>query len=310
MIIRNFSPGDFNPYFGLRTEIERLDRSGRFFSRRSLLDHLNRPNYSAQHDLFIAERGGRLVGFCDLDHEKHLQRALIESMVRPEERGQGTATKLFEHAHRRASELGARVIQVGVSENNIPAKHLLARLGFDLVRRFLEMEIELGRTDFSTRSDLHACRCLRKGEEGRLTDLQNRAFSGSWGFNPNTAEEIAHRVSFNGRSPRDVIISLAGDEPAGYCWTTVSLMENEVLGTKKGRIHMMGVDPNLRARGLGRAVLLAGLAHLKHQGVERAELTVDADNRPALSLYRSTGFEVISTTEWYEHGLSGNEISG
>ena len=55
----------------------------------------------------------------------------------------------------------------------------------------------------------------------------------------------------------------------------------------------MGVDPDFVHKGLGRAITLAGLAHLRRQGLMSAMLYVDAENFAAIALYKNLGF-----SEW------------
>jgi mycothiol synthase len=147
------------------------------------------------------------------------------------------------------------------------------------------------------------CRHLRLGEEAVLADLQNRSFAGTWGYNPGAVEEIAYRLSLSGSSPEGVVVLEEGDMPVGYCWTTVEAESGPAAGEWRGRIHMIGVLPERRGRGLGRQALTAGLAYLKGRGIEAVDLTVDSENVEACALYKSVGFTTRTTTKWYEKAL-------
>ena len=143
------------------------------------------------------------------------------------------------------------------------------------------------------------CRYLQRGEEDKLTQIQNRSFAGYWGYNPNTVETITYRLNLSNHSLEDVVLACDGDKVIGYCWTEV-IYERETISESRGRIFMLGVDPDYRGKGVGRTVLLAGLARLKSKGLWVAELTVDSENKAACALYHSLGFEVWKSSTWYE----------
>jgi mycothiol synthase len=82
--------------------------------------------------------------------------------------------------------------------------------------------------------------------------------------------------------------SPAGDRLAGFHWTKV---HPAVSGEAPvGEVYVIGVDPSTQGTGLGRQLLTAGLEHLRARGVGEVVLYVEADNVPAVRLYRSFGF--------------------
>ena len=53
---------------------------------------------------------------------------------------------------------------------------------------------------------------------------------------------------------------------------------------------MVGVTPAAQGMGLGKALTVAGIKHLQDHGLHAVMLYTDADNTPAVSLYRRLGF--------------------
>ncbi len=297
--IRNYQPGDFDKFVSLHIETQRLEPGRRRIPSHVIAERLGRPNYSPEQDLFLAEKGGDLAGYIDIRPELAVGRVIINCRVHPEHRRRGLATRLFAYAIERAKSLGARVAHVYIAEDNTAAREMVSQLGFKCVRRYLELRLDMAgvrQTDMDRAAS--AGRFLRRGEEEKLTLIQNRAFADQWGFNPNTLEEIVYRTNLKNCSPEDVVVTEEKNEIIGYCWT--GIVDDEVAGESRGRIFMLGVEPDYRGRGVGKRVLLAGLAHLKSKGVRVAGLTVDSENKVALALYRAVGFEVERSGLWYE----------
>lgn len=91
----------------------------------------------------------------------------------------------------------------------------------------------------------------------------------------------------------------AGGDLDGYCWTKVHPATASEPET--GEIYVIGVDPSTGGRGLGRSLVVAGLAHLAGRGITQAMLYVDADNVAARRLYDRLGFTPAHTRRVRSH---------
>lgn len=302
--IRNYRPEDFENYVQLHAAAEGVDGWGGSISKRRLAEALGHPAFQPQKDLFIAESSDNIIGYVAVFLEKGIRRAILDGKTHPQHRKKGIATELFRHAVRHAAEANSRVVQVSFSEFNLPARNLASRLGLEFIRRFFELQLNLNRIRLADAApDGYMIRHLEPDEADRLTDIQNRAFAESWGFNPNTPAEVAYRINSSCCSAEDIMVACLKNKFIGYCWPRIMTADNAAGGNMQGEIHMLGVDPGFRKRGIGRNVLLAGLAHLRNKGITTVRLTADGEYPAALGLYKSAGFKVSARSEWYEKKL-------
>jgi len=298
--IRNYQPKDFDKYVLLNIRAEELEPTGRCFSPQVIAERLGQPNYSPERDLFIVELDRGIIGSIDVTAELSIGRVVLDYWVHPQYRRRGLVTKLLSYATNRAKELGTKVAHVNIVEDNVVAQRVLSRLDFSLIRRFFELRLDIADVHWPDINQAALeCRYLQRGEEDKLAQIQNRAFAGTWGYNPNTIEEITYQINRKTRSLEDVVLTCDGDKVIGYCWTGITC-EGGAVSERKGRIFMLGVDPDYRGKGTGKKVLLAGLARLKSKGLQVAELTVDSENKVAYALYKSIGFKVRASSFWYE----------
>ncbi len=295
--IRNYRPADFNFFVLLYIEAERQEPIGRPVTPQAIAEKLSHPDFSTERDLLVVEETGEIIGFVDMLPELDIERVIVDCWLRPEHRRKGLGGKLLNFTMKRAGKLGARFLHVNVREDNAVAGNVLSKLGFDCVRRFLELRLDLNKAD-RQEMDRAFCKCrhLREGEEEMLTQLQNLSFAGHWGYNPNTVEAMSYHISLSHRSSKDIVLACEEDEVTGYCWT-------EITSGGQGRIFMIGSAPDYRSKGIGRKLLLAGLANLKNKGANEVWLTVDSENKAACSLYESIGFELQTNYLWYEKSV-------
>ncbi|MAG14514.1 MAG: hypothetical protein CL874_01340 [Dehalococcoidales bacterium] len=303
-IIRNYRPLDLTDYAHLKIAAVKLHPGGGDYSLEDIKENMGRPNYSPERDLFVIETAREIAGFIDITPELKIGCVVLDCLVLPDYRRHGLSRELLEYALYRARELKAKIARVNIGQDNTSARKVLPRLGFRMVRRFLELRRQIddiGPPEVTQNTFI--CRHLSHGETETLTHLQNRCFTGYWGYNPNTAEEIAYYIKMSHGSPEDVILVRAADKPVGYCWTTVNREVETAKGKRKGCIYMLGTDPDYRGLGIGRIALLSGLAYLKRKGRRIVKITVDSENETARALYKSVDFKKWSSSLWYEKAI-------
>jgi len=132
------------------------------------------------------------------------------------------------------------------------------------------------------------------GSEAALrdfTDAYNASFAEHYHY---VAIDIDHAREFTRLRvfrAAGLVLAYRDGRCVGYC-------RNAIRG-REGEIALLGVVPEARGIGLGRALLRWGAAWLEAQDCEPIELFVDGENENALALYRSEAFEVVRTREFW-----------
>ena len=116
-----------------------------------------------------------------------------------------------------------------------------------------------------------------------LVAIERRAFSDPWS-----------EASFREALTSPWTFGLVAEGARGV---TGYLIGREVAGT--GEVLNLAVAPELRRRGIGGALLEAGLAALKRRRVEEVFLEVRESNRSAQALYLAYGFRPVGQRAAY-----------
>ncbi len=284
----------YNAAFGTASAEAELDGP-------SMKYHLSQPGLDPVRDCFIAQDSGSYVGLAILWPEFPIRRAVMELGVPDSCSAQEASLALIQAAIARARQLEVLKLHIQVRSNDESKIRLLQAYGFQPVRRYATMQWKggvLGETKLPRGFTLRAFRADRDIQV--LTDIQNAAFGDSWGFSPNTVEQIEARVADRSTTPEGIIFVTHDDDIAAYNWT----VRPAGPGGKLGRIAMTGVHPLFQGRGLSRPTVLSGMRWLRSQGVETIELEMDSSNLSAARVYESLGFERVSESVWYELPVS------
>jgi mycothiol synthase len=147
-------------------------------------------------------------------------------------------------------------------------------------------------------------RPLMDGEEPALLQFLNHAWAGTWNFRPITMGALQSDL----RGQRQGML-VAVDEAdhariVGTCHAMFDSAHHNPDGQPYAWISNLTTDPASRGRGLGRALLVAGLHYLHAKGASSTALGVDGGAAVPLALYRSVGFATISAVAISERPAS------
>ncbi|MFC2164323.1 GNAT family N-acetyltransferase [Acidobacteriota bacterium] len=285
-------------YDGLRESGLALnDREVRF-----LRTKLERPQYDPAKNLFVIEDEHKIIALLDIVSESQIKRVVLNCLVQPGHSYINLSSALMELGIIRSRELKGERIHVCLRESDHVGHDFFINEGYSRVRTFLDLEADLlRREDTSIKAGDVTRTSFSKGEEHKLAALQNGIFSGSWGFCPNTDDEVKYYLALTGIELEDVILLKDEMGIVGYCWAHESLSSSDT--SKIARIHMIGVKRDIQGGGWGRKLLQLSYHLLRNQGFRKVELTVDSENKPACGLYAALGFKLKSSSFWFEKKL-------
>lgn len=300
-VIRNYCPDDLEQYIRLHAETESVCRSDDALLLGSLRDGASEPIGFSEENLFLGEVQGKIVGACRVVPELAIDRVVLRLLIRPGFINREAAGALIDAALKRAHNLKVSKAHVDLRENDKAACELFAGLGFQPIRRYADMKLDVEAAAIAEpKHESLTLRSLEPGEEDNFTELQNCSFGDSWGFCRNTPDEIIQTLNASAFGHDGVIIAFEEEKAAGYCWTVDARQTDQSTAPVTGRIHMLGVAPEFRGRGVGRLVLWAGLKYLANKAIKTVELTMDRENEASCSLYDGAGFKPHAELLWYE----------
>jgi mycothiol synthase len=109
--------------------------------------------------------------------------------------------------------------------------------------------------------------------------------------------------------PSEGLTAIRGPGPPGHAGPHARPGDDRAAVGPLGEVYVVGVDPAAAGAGLGKALTLAGLHHLRGQGLRTVMLYVDDDNPVALRLYTSLGFDRHSRDVGYVREIRDSSAS-
>ena len=244
----------------------------------------------ARNVLLIAD--GEIAGYAHLDPTDPVEGPSGELVIHPAYRRRHFGLTLVRAL---AVEAGPHQLRLWAHGDLPAAGRLAAAAGFERVRALWQMRRSLqAQLDKPQLADGITIRTFRVGEdEDEWTALNRRAFAthpeqGAW-----TRADLDLREKEPWFNPEGFFLAERDGKLVGFHWTKIhgqDGQETDHAHQAIGEVYVVGVDPDERGSGLGRALTLVGLRYLRSRGLFQAMLYVDETNTPAIRLYESLGF--------------------
>ena len=268
-----------------------------------ILLHLRYGGDKADSHLLV-EKDNQVIGYVHLDQTDLVAGPSVELVVDPSHRGTGVGKALLSEV----IKICGKSLRLWVHGEAEVAHNLAASFNFEKIRTVMQMSKSL--TDIQPLPVLDKEIIIRSFLPGIDSDdwleLNNKVFKdhpeqGGWQLS-----DLNHRLSEEWFDEKGFFIVEKNKQVIASTWTKVhGEHSHDHDGGQShahpaiGEIYITAVDPAYAGHGIGKALTITALNYLKYQGLQDAMLYVDFDNKAALSLYDSLGFELSSKDVLY-----------
>ena len=251
-----------------------------------------------ERDARVVRDGGRVVGYGAVRDRGELSR--VEGYVHPDAFGRGIGTVIATGLEADAARGGARRIQNSVFEADHAARGLLESLGYDAVRVFREMRIELAAEPAAPEwpDALRVVAFDPERDARAFHAAQQAAFADHWDYTPRDFEAWSKSHLESKRfDPSLWCVVRAGDEIAAGTVCT----GNTYGG---GFVDALFTCRPWRKQGVGAALLRDAFGRFWARGERSVGLGVDAaSDTGAFRLYERAGMAPAIGWVMYEKSL-------
>lgn len=230
-----------------------------------------------------------LVGYAHLDVTDRVEGSSAELTVHPSYRNRGIGRALAEAALAATPDGRLRLWAHGEHPG---AEALARRLGFERSRVLWQMRRPLHTPlPAAVWPDGVTVRTFRVGEdEEAWLAVNNAAFAdhpdqGRWDL-----QSVRVREQEPWFDPAGFFLAERSGRLVGFHWTKVHGGDEHHGHDPIGEVYVVGVAPEAQGLGLGKALTITGLRHLRKLGLSQAMLYVDESNRAAIAVYEGLGF--------------------
>jgi len=263
--------------------------------------------------------GDDLVGFVWIEQDPTAGETWIDVYADPERHTGDVLRAGLQHGLRAGRDARAAAAQAadgggeavpwtvrsGCFGTDVPLVTALQSAGFECVRRFYRMRIDL-----TTASLPESAPELPEGvtlvvartdaERRRLYEVQQASFADHWNHTHRTYEEYLERLEDReSEDPEGWWLLEVDGVPAAVC-----LLDESRADLGDGYVRTLGVAREFRGRGLAQLLLVRAFLYYRDRGRSGVQLAVDSTSPTgADKLYRKVGMDVLREIDAWAHPL-------
>ncbi|WP_349671870.1 GNAT family N-acetyltransferase [Lacrimispora sp.] len=246
---------------------------------------------------FMYFSGEELIGYMGICSFGGITQPLeITGMVHPMYRRQGIFSKLMELVIAECRRRNAEGILALCDKKSISGQEFLKKIS--AVYKFSEFEMYLNHKSYETvEKQQPSGITFRKAVNADASEIsrQNMIYFGDDWEEENEDTEDRGILLPEEEEKRGMTIYIAEKEEG-----VIGKVNLQMSDSGTGGIYGLGVLPEFRGKGFGRAILIFAVEKLKDAKATEVMLQVAAENGTALNLYKSCGFQETSVMDYFE----------
>lgn len=305
---RALSLNDVDLVMRLANAVENAGRYPYRTTDRDVTERLSQPWLQLDaNSVAVLSASGELVGYGLAEPRPDADgapRYFIEGMVHPRARSRGVGTMIARWVLARVTELhtahgaGSSEVHAFCEDGETGGRLLLERMGFGLNREYSTLRAPLSVASRAASTTAHRLQILPWTAQWSepVRRAHNDAFRDHPGSRPQTTEtwsremeSVAAEWSFVAADPS---AAHAEDAVVGYCLASADTYGWTPDGSACGYVERLGVRRAARRAGIGSDLLHTTLRAFARDGLEQAQLDLDAFNPTGAGrLYEAAGFQ-------------------
>jgi mycothiol synthase len=275
---------------GLFAAADRAEGAPPWATPEDIAEDFRRPRMDLAANVRCVQKGAETVAYAEVwarnDENSEID---LFCLVHPNHVGRGLGRACLNFCEERAREISAGAALFNyTSRADDMGRDLLERTGYEHVRSFWHMEIDLSQAPPLRDPPVGlAIRALDPSRDARaLHSVMEESFSEHWGWSPTSFEDwwgpYESRADFD---PDLTLVAHQGEHMVGACINGVA--------PDRGWVRDLGVRKPWRGRGIAQVLLLMTFRLFLERGFAKVALGVDSENTTnATGLYERVGMRV------------------